>query len=155
MILLKIESCICLHYTKDMNPTVLAVRAITTTYAQTILKPLLFIGIAIYVAILLLIGWIAYMSSPWWWFLALLPTAVFVVALLLWLIAFFFAKRLAPQMSREQRKIARKFVSHTGKAAEHLGTPRFVLVFRVLRDLVFPPVNNQSFLGEVSSLPGE
>jgi ABC-type multidrug transport system fused ATPase/permease subunit len=138
-----------------MNPTVLAVRAITTTYAQTILKPLLFIGIGIYVAVLLLIGWIAYAASPWWWLLAVVPTVIFFVALLLWTLAFLLSKRLAPRMDREQKKTARRFVGRTGKAAEHLGTPRFVLVFRVIRDLLFPPVNGQTFLGEVSGLPGE
>lgn len=138
-----------------MNPTVLAVRAITTTYAQTILKPLLFIGIGIYVTVLLLIAWIASVASAWWWLLAVIPTVIFFVALLLWTLAFLLSKRLAPRMDREQRKTARKFVGHIGTAAEHLGTPRFILVFRVLRDLMFPPVNNQSFLGEVSSLPGE
>lgn len=138
-----------------MNPTVLAVRAITTTYAQTILKPLLFIGIGVYAAVLLLIGWIAYAASPWWWLLAIVPTMIFVVALLLWLIAFFISKRMAPSMTREQRRIAKRFVGHTGKAAEHLGTPRFILVFRILRDLVFPSSTTQSFLGEVSSLPGD
>lgn len=139
-----------------MNSSVLAVRAIATVYAQTILKPLLFAGIVFYAAILLLIGWIAYVASPWWWLLAIVPTAIFVVALLLWLIVFTLSKRLAPKMNREQRKIARRFVGHTGKAAEHLGTPRFIFIFRVLRDLLFPPSSgNQTFLGEVSSLPGD
>lgn len=138
-----------------MNSTILAIRAITTVYAQTILKPLLFIGIGVYAALFALIAWIAYVASAWWWLLVIIPTIIFIVALLLWSILFLLSKRLAPRMNREQKKIARKFVNHTAVAAEHLGTPRFILVFRILRDLVFPPVSNQSFLGEVSSLPGE
>lgn len=138
-----------------MTPTVLAIRAITTTYAQTLLRPLLVAGIAIYVIVLAIIGWVAYLASPWWWLLAVIPTIIFLVAVALWTVVYLLSKRLAPQMNKAQRAAAKKFISRIGKVAEHVGTPRFVLIFRVIKDIIAPPPSGQTFIGELTQTPGE
>lgn len=138
-----------------MNATILAIRAITATYAQIILRPLLIAGIAVYAVVLAIIGWVAYAASPWWWLLAIVPTIIFLAAVVLWMVVFLLSKRLAPQMNKAQRSATKKFVGHLGKVAEHVGTPRFVLIFRVIKDVIMPPKSGQTFIGELAQTPGE
>lgn len=138
-----------------MNKTLLAIRAITSEYARQILRPLLWIGVGIYAAIMAVIIWIAYEASPWWLLLAILPTILIIVGLLLWAIVWGLAGQLSPPLNKQQRKATKKFVAHIGRVAENIGTPKFVLMFRVIKDVVFPPQTSQTFIGEIAHTPGE
>ncbi len=138
-----------------MNPTILALRAISSLYVQDILRPLLVIGCLVYIAVLGIIGWIAYVASPWWWLLGILPSFVFLVALTVWIIAFLIARRIAPAMNKKQKQAAKKFVGRIGNAAEHLATPKFILIFRVIKDVILRPNDDHTFIGDLAREPGE
>jgi membrane protein implicated in regulation of membrane protease activity len=138
-----------------MNSTILAVRAITSEYATQLLLPLLWTGLAIYAVLMALIIWIAAEVSPWWLLLAFVPTIVFLVGLALWVGSWILSKRLAPIMNKEQKKVTKKFVGHIGKVAEQVGTPRFILVFRIIKDVMMRPNSGQTFIGELSQTPGD
>lgn len=139
-----------------MNATILAIRAITSVYAQQLLMPILWIGLGIYAFVMAIIIWIAYVASPWWLLLALMPTALIIVGVLLWAIVWGLSKRLSPPLDKKKRQATKKFVSHIGRVAEQIGTPKFVLVFRVIRDVLSAPTNSsQTFIGEIASTPGE
>jgi hypothetical protein len=138
-----------------MNSTILAVRAITSEYATQLLLPLLWTGLAIYAVLMALIIWIAVEVSPWWLLLAFVPTIVIIAGVAVWIGAWILSKRLAPVMNKTQRKATRKFVGHIGKIAENLGTPRFILVFRIIKDVMTRPNSGQTFIGELSQTPGD
>ena len=89
-----------------MKPTISAVRAVSSVYAKSLLKPLLLIGLGVYGVAMALIVWIAYAVSPWWLLLAIIPTVIIVVGLLAWLIVWILAIRLAPSMNGNQRRAA-------------------------------------------------
>lgn len=138
-----------------MNPTVLALRAISSLYAQEILRPFLAIGCIVYAIILAIIGWIAYVASSWWWLLAILPTLIFLVGLTGWIVVYLIARRIAPQMNKTQRRAAKKFVGRIGQAAEHLATPKFILIFRIVKDALLRPSDDHTFIGQLAREPGE
>ena len=138
-----------------MNATILAIRAVTSEYARQLLRLLLWIGVGAYALVMALIIWIAYVASPWWLLLAIVPTILVIIGLILWVIVWGLARQLSPPLSKRQRKVTKRFVAHIGRVAEHIGTPKFVLVFRVIKDVVFPSQTSQTFIGEISQTPGE
>lgn len=138
-----------------MDQTVLAIRAITSEYAKRWLWLPLALGAGVYIVLMVIIGWIAAVASPWWWLLAIVPTFVFLIALTLWIIARVIAGRVAPVMNKRQRKAARKFIDRLDKVAEHLGTPKFVVLYRIIKDIVVRPTSSKTYIGEITQEPGE
>ncbi len=149
------DTCPPLLYTHNMEQTIRAVRAITSEYAKRWLWLPLVIGVAVYVVVMGLIWWVAVVASAWWWLLAIVPTFVFLVALTLWMIARMIVGRMAPVMSKKQKKAARRFVGRIDKVAERLGTPKFVILYRILKDVIAHPTSSKTYIGEIASEPGE
>lgn len=138
-----------------MSSTVLAARAVTAEYAKQLLRPILWIGIATYALVMLIVGWIAYAASPWWILLGFVPTTLFCVGLAVWIGVRVTAERIEPNMSSTQKKATKKVVRQLNTTAEQFGTPRFILLFRIIQDVVFPPKTRQTLIGELASTPGD
>lgn len=138
-----------------MNATILAIRAITSIYAQQLLLPVLWIGVSVYVLVLTLVIWIASISSPWWTLLAVVPTVLIVAGIFLWVVVWALAQHLAPPLNAEKRQAAKQFIAHISRVAEQAGTPKFVLIMRVIQDVVFAPDTSRTFIGEIASTPGD
>lgn len=138
-----------------MDSTILAVRAVTSEYARQFLWPILAAIIGVYGIIMGLIGWAAYAWTAWWWLIAIGPTILFIVAVLAWVFVYLLAKRWSPVLNKRQKKATKKFVAHIGKVAEHLATPRFVIIMRVIKDVLTRPTSSRTFIGEIAQEPGE
>lgn len=85
----------------------------------------------------------------------MIPTLLFLIVLTLWIIVRIIAVRIAPIMNKTQRKAARAFVDKIDKATEHLGTPKFVVLYRIIKDVVIRPTSGKTYIGEISQEPGE
>lgn len=138
-----------------MDSTILAIRAITSLYVKRLLVPIFVIGLGIYIAVIGLIWWIAASASSWWWLLAIIPTLVIVVGLAIWTVVRVIAGRLAPPMNKRQTVATKKFIKRIDGVAEHIGTPKFVIIYRVIKDVIFRPTNDKTYIGEIASEPGE
>lgn len=138
-----------------MSSTVQAVRAVTSEYAKQVLRPLLFIGVGVYALIMVIIAWIAYAASPWWMLLAFIPTILFCVGLAIWIGVRVTASRIAPDMNKTQKSATREVVKHLNTVAEQIGTPRVILIFRIVKDVIFPSKSNQTLIGELAETPGQ
>lgn len=138
-----------------MNSTVLAIRAITALYVKRLLLPILLIGIGVYVVIIGLVAWIAAISSGWWWLLAILPTVFIVVGLIIWSIARLIVMRVAPPMNKRQTAATKQFIKRIDRVAEHVGTPKFVIIYRVVKDIIVRPTSSKTYIGEIANEPGE
>lgn len=138
-----------------MNSTVLAIRAITSTYASQLLWPVLWIGLAAYGVLWALVIWLATAVSPWWLLLEIVPTILFAAGIALWIIARILVGRVAPVMNAKQKSATKKFVQHLNKTAEHLGTPKFVLLYRIVKDAWMRPNSGRTFIGELAQTPGD
>ena len=138
-----------------MDKTVLAIRAISSEYAKRWLLPFLCIGIGAYVVIMILIGWIATVVNSWWWLLAVVPTFVFLIALTVWIIVRIIAARISPPLTKAQKKAAQKFNKRIDAVAERIATPKFVVLYRIIKDVVVRPTSSKTFIGEITQEPGE
>ena len=138
-----------------MNSSILAVRAVTSEYAKQLLWLALWVGLAVYGILLLLIGWIASSVSNWWWLLAFLPSLIMTILAIMWLIIWVLARRLAPEMNKEKKKAAKTIIDHIIRLAEHVGTPKFIIFYRLVKDVVSPQTAGRTYIGELTSEPGE
>lgn len=138
-----------------MSPTILAVRAVTSLYVRQILLVIIAVGLVIYALVVAIVVWLSSAVSPWWSLLGVIPTLLVFIGCFLWAIVWVLAKRLSPTMNKKQKTATKKVVQGVSKAAEQLGTPRFIILFQIVKDIVFPPKNNQTFIGELSETPGK
>ncbi|RYX79421.1 hypothetical protein EON76_01735 [bacterium] len=138
-----------------MDSTILAIRAITSLYVKRLLLPILVIGLGVYVVIIGLIWWIAASVSNWWWLLATVPTVVLLIGLAIWVVVRILVGRIAPPMNKPQTVAANKFIKRIDGVAERIGTPKFVVIYRVIKDVLFRPISGKTYIGEIASEPGE
>lgn len=87
-------------------------------------------GIALVVSL-----WLTTLSA-WWWLLATVVIAAVILLVLTYLLAAFLVKRLRPDLTNTQKTGVRDFVDKLERVADSLGTPMFMIVFRVLRDTI-------------------
>lgn len=138
-----------------MDKTVLAVRAITAEYIKQWLLPFLFAGIGVYAVVMGVVAWIASIASAWWWLLAVVPSIVFLLALALWVFVRVLAGRISPPLSKQQKRAVKRFNQKINDVAEKIATPKFVIVYRVIKDVITRPTSSKTFIGEIAQEPGE
>lgn len=138
-----------------MSPTILAIRAVTSLYVRQILHFILIVGLAVYAIVMAIVIWLSSAVSPWWSLLGIIPTLLVLIGGLIWVIVWVLSGRLSPAMNKKQKAAAKKVVKDVSQAAEQLGTPRFILLFQVVKDVVFPPKNNRTLIGELADTPGK
>lgn len=76
--------------------------------------------------------------NVWWWLLAapvIMCTLLIAGALC---VALAMVKMLRPTMTHDQKSGTIHFVDKLERVAEHVQTPTFILIFRVLRDMIRP-----------------
>ena len=131
-----------------MNTSVPVVRAIGSEFAQRKLNSLIIIY-AIVVS-LLMVGavWLTTINV-WWWLLAV-PVIVLALAGFVALLAVRLLIRfIRPELNKVQKKAVKDFVDKLERVAENLQTPMFVIVFRVVRDMLLP--RKETFIKTVAS----
>lgn len=138
-----------------MDSTLLAIRAITAHYGRQLLWPVLWIGLGIYALVFGLTWWLAYNLSSWWWLIELFATPLFMIGLLLWSACFVIIRRIHPKLNKDQRKLVREIVGHATHIAAEMGTPKFIILGRIVRDVVFGTSVRGSYIGELTAEPGE
>jgi hypothetical protein len=131
-----------------LSPIFLAIRAISTEFAARLYVPIVWI-VSISLAVLLgLVIWLVTLSG--WWWLALVPliiaTLIFgvlagVIGLLLSL--------LKPAQNKDQRTKVKAFVDALQGSSEAVSTPKFIILFRLVKDAVRP--SEKGFVKELSS----
>ncbi|MBH1980690.1 hypothetical protein I8H83_05530 [Candidatus Saccharibacteria bacterium] len=138
-----------------MDSTVLAVRAITASYGRQLLWPTLIVLVALYIIIFGLSWWLAAVFHPLWWLLVLMLTPLFIVGCLAWGLCFFLISRIHPKLNKTQTKLTREIVGHITHIAEQVGTPKFIILGRIVRDVVFGTNLRTSYIGEITHEPGD
>lgn len=118
-----------------MNPTIKALLAIGSAFAWRIYLPIVIITS---VSALLLIGlsiWLVTISAWWWILLILILIAVFISATILFIVGILI-QTVRPLQSKAQKNEVGRFVDKIQSVADVAGTPKFVILFRITRDLV-------------------
>ena len=113
-------------------------RAVGSEFVKRKLK-----GIAIIILILsaLFLGlgiWLTTISA-WWWVLLVIFIAWVLLGLILLAIAWFAVKLLRPQMTADQRHAVNDFVDKIERVSETIQITPFMIFFKILKDMLFPP----------------
>lgn len=130
-----------------MHATFNAIRAIGAEYAKRLLTPLIIMGVLLIIALLTLGGWLT-TQSAWWWILEALFIIGAMIFTLLVSIVLVLLNAVRPSLSKAERKSVRSFVDKLSRVGENIGTPQFIIVYRVVRDTISP--SHAGFIETVS-----
>ncbi len=131
-----------------MKSSLLAIRSIGAEFANRVFYPVLIVGIVIASLLVALIVWLATLSD-WWLLLAIPIVMVICVGAGLLGIVKLVIRYVTPPLSSLQKKAVKQFVDKLQGVAETVGTPKFILLFRIIQDIAAPRENG--FIGTISS----
>lgn len=134
-----------------MDSTVLAVRAITATYGRQLLWPALVVWIGVFAIIVGLSWWLATTVDTLWWLIAILLTPLFLVGIGVWSLCFVIISRLHPKLTKEQRALTKEIVANITTLATELGTPKFIILAHIVKDVLFGSSLRGSYIGSMAS----
>lgn len=136
-----------------MQSTVRVVRAIATLFARRIYLPVaIFVGVASVVLVGLMV-WLIILD-PLWWILAVPVFLLVIVCMVVTALVGVILQLLAPTQTKTQKVQVAAFVDKIQRLSEVTVTPKFVLLFRTVRDVVAPSKDGfvQSVVHDTSSL---
>lgn len=132
---------------------ILASRAIAATFLRQLVLPLIMVGYGVAVLLVILLTWLVQQYSPWWIIfavpLALLCIVLVIFSTIYWIIT----RRLAPEMTRYQRNLAKEFVEQLAGSSEFIGSSRLFIVYRVIKDLVRK--RPKKYMADITQKPGD
>lgn len=134
-----------------MDSTVLAVRAITTLYGRQLLWPALVVWLSAFAIVIGLSWWLAAAVDTLWWLMAILLTPLFLVGIGIWLLCFVIISRLHPKLDKEQRRLTKDIVAGITTLAVELGTPKFMILAHIVKDVMFGSSLRGSYIGSMAS----
>ncbi len=130
-----------------MKSSLLAIRSIGAALANRLFYPMLAMGCAGTIIVVALIAWLATVNE-WWWLLAVPVLIVVCVGIGVLTVTKLVIKSVTPPQSTVQKKASRQFVDKLLRLSETAQTPKFILFFRVIRDVAAPTENG--FIGTLS-----
>jgi len=124
-----------------MNDTFFTVKAIGAELARRIYLPIVITFAIVALILIALLSWAVSMDLLW--LLVAVPVfgLLIVAALILAVVGYVF-KRLAPSINKSQRKQVSVFVDKLQSLSEIAQTPKFILLFKIARDVVSPKQSN-------------
>lgn len=131
-----------------LQPIILAVRAIGSEFASRLYRPVIWTGIITFIVLISIMIWLVNING--WWWLAFTP--VILAALLFAFLSAtvgFVLSLLKPRQTAEQRLKVTAFVDALQMSAEVASTPRFFILFRLVKDVVRP--SEHSYVKELST----
>lgn len=119
----------------NVKPHALTIRAISSQYVLSIIRPIMLIILGVLAALLAIIIGLAVAFSNWW-LLFLIPVGlVTVVIVVVLMVALFIIRAIAPVMTNEQKIAVTEFVGKMNEVSEGWQTPQFMIAFKILLDL--------------------
>jgi len=131
-----------------MKNSFVVIRAIGTEFARRLYVQVLIITSIIDVLLVGLMVWLLTISA--WWLLLALPVYILViVSIVLLVIAMVIIRTVAPPQTAQQRQQVKRFVDKLQNLSEIVQTPKFIILFRIVRDIVAP--RRDSFIQSTSN----
>jgi len=112
-----------------------------------LLKPLLISGGIVAIGLITFGGWLTTQHALWW-ILEIIFISSTMLFILLAIITRVILKILTPQQNIEQRKAIQAFVDKLQRISDTIGISRFVLFFRIVRDIIWP--REQTFIKQIA-----
>lgn len=130
-----------------MQPTILAIRAIGSEFARRMFYPVVITsGIA---AVVLIGGAIWLMTlSAWWGLLLFALVSALCIGIAVATVVFLTIRTVTPAQNPVQKKAVKAFVGKLQLLSETVGTPKFILLFRIVKDVAAPRADG--FIGTLT-----
>ena len=120
-----------------MNETILTVRAVASEFARRLYRPVA-IGFSVSaVVVIAILIWLLTMSA-WWLLLALPLFILFIATSILIIISGIIIRSVSPPQTKHQRTSVSLFVDQLQRISEVTQTPKFILLFRAVKDVIVP-----------------
>lgn len=134
-----------------MQPTILVIRAIGSEFAKRTFYSTVLI-VAVVSVILVGLGiWLITLSN-WWWLFMFAVTSLVFFGIIAFTIVFLVIRSVGPAQSSVQKRAVKQFVDKLQHLAETAGTPKFILLFRIIKDVSAP--SKQGFIGSLATTSG-
>ena len=130
-----------------MSPTISVIRSIGAEFARRLFVPVAVMGIILSAVLVTGVFLLATLSE--WWLLLLIPVVIVVsiifgVLAVSWLVI----RTVRPPQTKTQRTAVKLYVDKLQRVSEAIQTPKFILFFRVLRDISAP--RKDGFIGSMT-----
>jgi hypothetical protein len=126
----------------------LAVRAVGVEFARRLWQASLVTTLWLLLGFVLIEWWLVTLSV-WWWLFAVVIASGATIALVLLFVFKKTMNHVRPKQTNEQRQMVRTFVDKVQGAADFFGTPKFIILFRVIRSVAAP--RSDSYLADIMS----
>jgi MFS family permease len=123
-----------------MKPTILVIRAIGAEFARRTFYPVVIIGAIVAVVLAAAIVWLTSLSA-WWWLLMFAFICALCVGVGVFSVVFLTIRSVTPFQNPVQKKAVKEFVDKLQLLAETAGTPKFILLFHIVKDVAAPRVD--------------
>lgn len=130
-----------------MKPTILAIRAVGAEFARRMYLPVAILAIVIIVAFASLTAWLISLSA-WWWLLMFAVVSSACIAISVLTVLYLTIRRVTPDQNPIQHKAVRGFVDKIQLLSDTVGTPKVVLLFRIIKDIAAPRADG--FIGSLT-----
>ncbi|HMI09131.1 MAG TPA: hypothetical protein VK497_01895 [Candidatus Saccharimonadales bacterium] len=131
-----------------MKPSILAIRSIGAEFANRVYLIVAIVAGIISAGLLGLSIWLTTFSDWWWLLVAILIIVVSVVVGVL-VIVKLIIRSVRPSLSHLQKKQTKAFVDKLQRLSETAQTPKFILLFQIVRDIAAPRENG--FIASISN----
>lgn len=131
-----------------MRPPLFAIRSIGAELANRIYVFVAIVASIILACVLGLSVWLTSLSD-WWWLLVILLVIVASVVIGVLVIVKLIIRSVRPPLTHLQKQQTKAFVDKLERLSEVAQTPKFVLLFQVVRDITAPRENG--FIASVST----
>ena len=120
-----------------MDNNIQLIRAIGSEFVLRKYRSLIAV---LFILIVLLVGGAIYLTtlSAWWWLLAVPVIGGSILLVIIAILAGFVVMLLRPSITKMQRSSVADFVDKLERVADGLQTPPFIVLFRVVKDVVRP-----------------
>jgi hypothetical protein len=132
----------------DIKPSFLAIRSIASEFARRLYVPAAVSAAIVAALVLALAIWLVTINE-WWLILLILVCGMTFFAFVALGVALIVIKKVTPQQSKIQKKQTKAFVDKLLRVAEVTSTPKFILLFQVMKDIVKP--SHEGFISSVSN----
>lgn len=131
----------------NINASVRAIRAIGSELAWRLVKPMIIAGVLLAVALITLGGWLT-TQHVLWWILEAVFIAYAVLFVLMVVIVRLLFRLFTPDTNKTQRKAVKQFVDKLQRVADTVGISRFILLFRLAKQIIMP--SQQNFIKQIA-----
>lgn len=130
-----------------MQASILSLRAIGTNLAMRLYLPAVLMA-GVVVALVVALGLWLTSFSAWWWLL-FVPIAIFgSVVIGIAFVVFMLIRYVRPEQTKTQKQAVKEFVDKLQGVADVAGTPKFIILFRVVRSIAAP--NKNTYLADLA-----